>query len=159
MPRVFLDDLFAVNSARLRAMGVIRPDASSALVSFGQGEDALVREIGTWHRKWSHGRGLSLFLCPNCGGKAQILRLWAETPWCRRCLLRQKITYRICSGSAAEKAEARRARIEKLRARLEGGSPRLHPLPGRGIERRKSLELSLKRAMVVERQAFMKVGR
>jgi hypothetical protein len=37
MSREFQDDLVAVNSARLRAMGVIRPDASSAIVSFGEG--------------------------------------------------------------------------------------------------------------------------
>jgi hypothetical protein len=68
MEREFQDDLVAVNSARLRAEGVIKPDAVSALVSFGHGENALLREIKLWHRKWAHGRGLSLFLCPACGG-------------------------------------------------------------------------------------------
>lgn len=67
MAREFQDDLASVNSARLRALGVIRPGAASAVVSFGEGAAALVREIKVWHRRWSHGRGLSLFLCPRCG--------------------------------------------------------------------------------------------
>ena len=69
MARVFQDDLVAVNSARLRALGVIKPDATSAIVSFGEGEDALRREIKLWHRKWSHGRGLSLFHLPAVRGE------------------------------------------------------------------------------------------
>ena len=74
--RQFQDDLLRVNAARLRALGVIVPGATSATVSFGEGDAALKREIKVWHRAWSCGRGLSLFLCPRCGGKAQILRLF-----------------------------------------------------------------------------------
>jgi hypothetical protein len=149
--RVFQDDLFAVNSARLRAMGVIRPDAISALVSFGEGESAFTREIRVWHRKWSHGRGISLFLCPRCEGKAQFLRLYDGAPQCRKCLIRAGVQFRIAYGTRAERAEARARRIEKLREKLNGGPLRVHPRGGRGIERRRPLELSLKRARVVER--------
>ena len=151
MARVFQDDLLAVNSARLRALGVIKPDATSAIVSFGEGEAALKREVKVWHRRWSHGRGLSLFLCPKCECKAQILRLHDGAPKCRKCLLRAGLQFRIAYGTRAERAEARALRIEKLRAKLSGGPLRLHPREGRDIERRRPLELSLRRAMVVER--------
>jgi hypothetical protein len=154
-PRQYQDDLLAVNSARLRAKGVIDPNASTALVSFGEGEDALKREIATWHRRWSCGRGISLFICPRCGGKAQILRLHDGAPQCRKCLIRSGVQFRIAYGTRAERAEARARRIEKLREKLNGGPLRLHPRGGRGIERRRPLELSLKRAMVVERLGLL----
>jgi hypothetical protein len=155
MSRIFQDDLLSVNSARLRALGVIVPGAATAIVSFGEGADALKREIRVWHREWSHGRGLSLFLCPRCGGKAQILRVYDGAVWCRNCLKRAGVQYKIAYGTEAEQAEARARRIEKLRAKLNGGSLRVHPREGRGIERRRPLELSLKRAMVVERLGLL----
>lgn len=108
----------------------------------------------------SHGRGLSLFLCPNCGGKAQMLRLHDGRPKCRRCLLRLKIPYRIAGGTTAERAFARAERIEKLKAKLTGGPARLKPSPPRRtLDRRRSLELSLKRALIVARQDQLGVER
>jgi hypothetical protein len=157
MERQFQDNLIAVNSARLRALGVIRPDAASAVVSFGEGADALRREVKVWHRKWTHGRGISLFLCPNCGGKAQVLRLHDGRPQCRRCLMRAGVQFRIAYGTPAERAEARGKRIEKLKAKLAGGSLRARPRGGRGIERRRELELSLRRALIREREKMLEV--
>jgi hypothetical protein len=148
--RVFQDDLFTVSSPRLRAMGVIRPEAASAMVAFGDGDDAFTREIKTWHRKW-----VSLFICPWCGGKARILRLFDGAPRCRNCLCRAGIQFRIAYGTPAERAEARTRRIEKLQAKLNGGPLRLHPRKGRGVERRRALELSLRRAQVVERLGLL----
>jgi hypothetical protein len=155
MARLFQDDLLAVNSARLRAEGVIRPDAASAIVSFGEGESALRREIKVWHRAWSPARGISLLICPQCQGRAQILRLFDGAPQCRKCLKRAGVQFRIAYGTRAERAEARARRIEKLRAKLNGGPLRVHPRGGRGIERRKPLELSLRRAMVAQRQGLL----
>jgi hypothetical protein len=156
MQRRFQDDLPAVNSARLRAMGIIKPDAASAIVTFGDGDPALTREIKVWHRKWSHGRGISLFLCPRCGGKAQKLRVFDGAPQCPNCLYRAGVQFRSTHGSPAEKAEARRVRIEKLRAMLSAdGSPRVHPRVGRDIERRRPLELALRRARIVERLGLL----
>jgi hypothetical protein len=151
MPRTFQDDLPAVNSARLRALGVIWPEATRAIVSFGEGESAFKREIKVWHRKWTHGRGISLFICPRCEGKAQILRLHDGAPQCRKCLKRSGVQFRIAYGTRAERAEARARRIEKLRAKLAGGPLRVHPRGDRDLERRRPLELSLKRALIVER--------
>jgi hypothetical protein len=152
MAREFQDDLIAVNSARLRALGVIKPDAISALVSFGVGTDALVREIRMWHRRWAHGRGLSLFICPACGRKAQILRWHDGRPQCRNCLKRRGVQFRIAYGTRAERAEARTKRIENLRAKLAGGPLRLD---GRGMARRRELELSLRRALIRERERLL----
>jgi hypothetical protein len=153
--RQYQDDLLSVNAARLRAEGTIRPDATSAIICFGEGDAALKREIKVWHRAWSCGRGISLFICPRCGGKAQILRLFDGAPQCRKCLIRSGVQFRIAYGTRAERAEARARRIEKLREKLNGGPLRLHPRGGRGIERRRPLELSLKRAMVVERLGLL----
>jgi hypothetical protein len=149
--RTFQDDLFSVNSARLRAEGIIKPDAASATVTFGEGEDAFTREIKVWHRKWSHGRGLSLFLCPKCGGKAQILRVFDGAPQCPNCLYRAGVQFRSTHGTPAEKAAARAKRIAKLRAKLSGGPLRVHPRGDRDIERRRPLEMALRRAQIVER--------
>ena len=133
MARTFIDDLPALNSSRLRALGVIRPDATSAIVSFGEGDNALTREIKTWHRVWSHGRGLSLFICPKCGGKAQFLRLFDGAPQCRKCLYRSGVKDKIKYGNKAERAEARTKRIERLRAKLAGGPLRVHPRGDRDL--------------------------
>jgi hypothetical protein len=157
--REFQDDLLSVNSARLRAEGVIVPGAASAIVSFGAGADALRREVKVWHREWSHGRGLSLFLCPRCGGKAQILRLHDGGPQCRKCLMRQKIRFKSAYGTREERAAARAKRIEALKAKLAGGSLRVHPRGGRGIERRRELEMSLRRALIREREKMLEPER
>jgi hypothetical protein len=154
MAREFQDDLIAVNSARLRALGVIRPDATSAVVSFGDGESALVREVHVWHRKFRNGRGISLFLCPVCERKAQLLKLHDGRPSCRNCLKRRGVQFRSAYGTPAERVEARAKRIEKLKAKLAGGPLRLD---GRGIARRRELELSLRRALIRERDGFLEV--
>jgi hypothetical protein len=156
MARTFIDDLFAVNSARLRALGVIKPDATSAIVCFGQGDEAFTREIKTWHRRFRNGRGISLLLCPKCGGKAQFLRLFDGAPLCRKCLYRLGVKDKIKYGTPAERAEARAVWIEKLRSKLAGGPLRLHPRGDRDLERRRPLELSLRRAMVVQRRGILK---
>jgi hypothetical protein len=154
MAREYQDDLVTVNSARLRGSGVIRPDASSATISFGDGADALVREVRVWHRKFRNGRGISLFLCPVCGGKAQLLKLHDGQPHCRNCLKRRGVQFRIAYGTRLERAEARMKRIEKLTAKLAGGSLRID---GRGVGRRRELELSLRRALIRERERLLEV--
>jgi hypothetical protein len=155
MAREFQDDLAAINSARLRASGVIRPDTPSAVVSFGEGESALVREVRVWHREFRNGRGISLFLCPVCGRKAQLLKLHDGRPQCRNCLKRRGVQFRIAYGTRLERAEPRTKRIEKLRAKLAGGPLRLD---GRGMARRRELELSLRRALIREREGFLEVA-
>jgi hypothetical protein len=159
MAREFQDDLVSVNSARLRALGVIRPGAASAVVSFGEGEDALVREVKVWHREFHNGRGISLFLCPACGGKAQLLKLYDGWLRCRNCLKAAGVMFRIAHGSQAERAAAREKRIEALKAKLAGGPLRLKPKAGLTVARRRELELSLRRALIREREKLLEAKR
>jgi hypothetical protein len=153
--RVFQDDLPTINSAKLRAEGLIVPGSASALVSFGEGEDAFRREVRVWHRSWTHGRGISLFLCPACERRAQLLKLYDGQLRCRNCLKKQGLQFKIAYGTPGERAEARAKRIEKLRAKLAGGPLRVHPRGDRDLERRRPLELSLKRALIVERLGLL----
>jgi hypothetical protein len=157
MARLFIDDLpTSPNVSRLRAMGVISPASTSVVISFGEGENALRREIKIAHLRTGTGRALSFFVCPECRGLARFIRLY-ERPRCRRCCLRAGVAYRIWGGSSSEKAEARRVRIEKLRKLLAGGPARLKPSPpGRTLDRRRSLELSLRRALIAERRDQLK---
>ena len=156
MAREFQDDLVSVNSARLRALGVIRPGAASAVVSFGEGADALKREVKVWHRAFRNGRGISLFLCPACGGKAQLLKLYDGGLRCRNCLKRSGVQFRIAYGTPAERAAAVAKRIEALKAKLAGGPLRVKPLAGgMTVARRRELELSLSRALVREREKLL----
>lgn len=57
-------------------------------------------------------------------------------------------------GTRLERAEARAKRIERLRAKLAGGPLRLD---GRGVARRRELELSLQRALIREREQLLEV--
>jgi hypothetical protein len=160
MARLFIDDMPTSPSvSRLRAEGAFSPASPAVVISFGEGDDALKREIKLAHLRTKAGRALSFFVCPECHGLTRFIRLH-EKPQCRRCLIRRNMTYRIRGGSMAEKAAARRARIEKLRARLEGGPARLKPSPpGRTLDRRRSLEMSLKRALIVARQGQLGIQR
>jgi hypothetical protein len=64
--------------------------------------------------------------------------------------------YQVMSGSPAERAEARNAHVKRLRRLLEGPAARLHPRPGRTLDRRGALELSLRRALMAEREGLLR---
>ena len=157
--REYQDDLVSVNSARLRALGIIRPDAVSATVSFGEGPDALVREVRVWHRVFRNGRGQSLFYCPACGGKAQILKVYDGRVRCRKCLMRSGVQFRAAYGTREERAQAREKQIEALKAKLSGPPLRLKALPGLRVARRRELEMSLRRALIREREKMLEPDR
>jgi hypothetical protein len=157
MDRQFQDDLVSANSARLRALGVIRPDATSAVVRFGEGEGALVREVRVWHRVFRNGRAQSLFWCPACGGKAQKLKLFDGLVCCRNCLKRRGVQFKAAYGTREERAHAREKHIEVLKAKLSGPPLRLKPKPGLRVARRRELELSLRRALIREREKMLEV--
>jgi hypothetical protein len=156
MHRLFQEDLPSVSISPLRAAGIVTPDMEWAVIAFGDGDNALKRRVRVTHMRFPKtGGSWSYFVCPDCGRLARILKLH-DRPMCRRCLLRLKIGFRVAGGSPAERSEARATRIEKLRARLDGGSLRLHPRPGRVMDRRRTLELSLKRAMIAARQDLLR---
>ena len=73
--------------------------------------------------------------------------------------MRRGVQFRIAYGTPAERAQAREKRIEKLKAKLTGGPLRLKPLPGLKVARRRELELSLRRALIRERQKMLEVDR
>jgi hypothetical protein len=155
MPTTFQDDLETVSVSRLRAMGAITADATSVVVTFGQGDDALRREVRVVHRKFPNGGSWSFFLCPTCGRCVRKLRLH-ERVMCWRCCAQSGLGFRISDGSAAERTKARARRIETLKAQLEGGPLRLRPRPGRVIDRRRALELRLRRARIVGRLSVLR---
>ena len=78
---------------------------------------------------------------------------------CRRCCLSQGVGYRVSSGSPVERDGARVARLQKLRELLDGGPVRLHPRPGRKLDRRWSLTVSWPRGMIRERQDLLRLRR
>jgi hypothetical protein len=108
--------------------GAITADATSVLVSFGQGDDALRREVRVVNRKFPNGGSWSLFLCPTCGRRVRKLKLH-EKVMCWRCCAQSGLGYRISDGTAAERAEARARRTERLQAQLGSGPLRLRPRP------------------------------
>jgi hypothetical protein len=154
---LFIDDCPASpNISRLQAEG--RATAATRLVelSFVAGGGELKRWVGVVPLRFRNGGWWLFFICPACRRRAQRLRLFGGRPLCRRCLLRHGLRYRIEGGSADVRADARRARIERLRALLEGGPARLRPRPGRVLDRRGSLELSLRRALISARRGVLR---
>jgi hypothetical protein len=83
MPTTSQDDSLEVSVSRLCASGAITEDATSVVICFGQGDDALRREVRVAHRKFPNSGGWSfsfvLFAAdrPRCAGasaKRAILR-------------------------------------------------------------------------------------
>jgi hypothetical protein len=161
MHRFFQDDLGSSPSiSQLRASGVVTGDTKVVVIGFGEGENALKRLVGVTHRKFPNGGEWSFFVCPVCRRRARVLKLFDDgRPMCWRCCLARGVRYRIAGGSPAERAEARALRIERLHKLLEGAPARLSPRPGRTLDRRTSLELSLRRALITARQDLLRESR
>jgi hypothetical protein len=157
--RLFQDDLPTTPSiSRLRASGVVTAETGSVVVTFGEGESALSREVLVTHQIFPNRGSWSFFVCPACGRPARVLKLH-ERPMCRRCCLREGIGYRVSSGSPVERDVARLARLQKLRELLDGGPVRLHPRPSRRMDRRWSLTVSWRRGMIRQRQDLLRPRR
>ena len=153
--RLFQDDLLSVSISPMRASGVVTLDTECVVVAFGEGDSALKRKVGVTHHKFPNGGSWSVFVCPDCGRPARSLKLNGR-PMCRRCCLREGIGYRVSSGSPVERDAARMARLQKLRELLDGGPVRLHPRPGRRLDRRWSLTVSWRRGMIRQRQDLLR---
>jgi hypothetical protein len=154
--RLFQDDLASVSVSRLRASGVVTSDTKSVHIVFGAGNDGLRREVKVVHHRFPNGGEWSFFLCPVCERPARILKLH-EKPMCRRCCLSHGVGYRVSSGSPVERDVARVARLQKLRKLLDGDPVRLHPRPGRRLDRRWSLTVSWRRGMIREREDLLRL--
>ena len=87
--------------------------------------------------------------CP-CGRRAQKLRLFEGRPACGHCVRAAGMQYRsdMCSHFS------KRTRFYGAEADRAAERPaRLHPRPGRMLDRRANLEPRLKRSLIVERRA------
>jgi hypothetical protein len=141
------DELPGVSASRLRAIGAITAEMKTTTIAFG--EVGFVVEL-LLHR-FKNGGSWSLFRCPRCGRRARILRLLEGCPACCRCCKArghharvELVDYRKRAAYLAPK------RIERLNSDIPA---RLHPRPGRMLDRRANLELRLKRSFIVERRA------
>jgi hypothetical protein len=154
--RFFQNDLPTSPSvSRLRALGVVDWTTKSVLISFGEGDDALRREIRITHRRFPNGGDWSFFQCPQCERRARVLKLHDGAVMCWRCCAARGARYRSASGSPVERDGARMARLQKLHELLAGGAVRLHPRRGRSLDRRRELTISLRRAMIRQRQDLL----
>ena len=126
------DDLPAVHVSPLRANHTITLEVKSVLVAFGE----LIREVRVTHRFFPQGGSWSFFICPSCSRRVRTLRLYDGRLVCSGCdgLLNRAQTEGRNTGE----------RIERLRQQLYG------PKPAR--RRRKALEMSLRRALIVDRR-------
>jgi hypothetical protein len=138
--RLSQDDYPSISISRLRAEGQVLGATTRVCVSIA----GLSREVRVVHRKFPNGGSWSFFL-PVCGRRARILRLY-ERLACWRCA---GLMYRCQQGDKI-------GRIERLRKLLYGSPARLHPRPGRALDRRRDLEWALRRALIVQRQGRLK---
>src|ERR1700722_879567 len=154
--RCFQDALLTSPSvSRLRAFGVLDRSTKSVLISFGQGEDALRREVRVTHRQFPNGGGWSFFACPQCERRACVLKLHDGAVMCWRCCAARGARYRSASGSPAQRDAARQARLSELHELLDGGPAGLHPRGGRALDRKRELTISFRRAMIRQRQDLL----
>jgi len=138
------DDLPAIRVSRLRALGVIRPDMERVAVKVGE----LESEVGLAHTTFPNGGGWSWFVCPQCRRRTRTLRLTEDKGLCcQRC---DGLLY-------ACQHRDKSVHIARLRALLYGPPARLKPR-WLTLDRRRRLELALRRAIIVERQARLDRG-
>ena len=146
-----IDDLPVVLASRLRAIGEISPDTKAATIRFDNGESGVEFVVGIVQRRFPNGGAWSKFVCP-CGRRAQKLRLFEGRPACGHCVRAAGMQYRsdMCSHFSKRGALTAPKRIERLNSDTPA---RLHPRPGRMLDKRTNLELRLKRSLIVERRA------
>jgi hypothetical protein len=137
------DDCPSISVSRLRATGEVTEAMARVRVTIA----GVSREVGLWHLRFPNGGGWSFFLCPSCGRRARVLRLYEKIA-CWRCTCfgspSRRLPWRIELGDRAQ-------RIEKLRERLDGGPARVKPRPGRTLDRRWRTEQALRRVLIAER--------
>lgn len=137
------DELPGVSVSKLRALGDITEQMNVATIKLGEYEFT----VGLSLFRWPNGGSWSFFVCP-CGLRARILRLFEGGLACCRCL---KARGRV----ELVRTERRVAWLTPKRLeRLRSDAPaRLHPRPGRMLDRRVNMELALKRSLIVARRA------
>lgn len=144
--RVFRDDLPSIKASRLRATGAITAETVSTIVQFGE----VGFSLGLALHRFPNGGSRSLFHCPQCNRRAQVLWLLHGRPACRRCCISRGVRCRVEPMSVHQRAAHR---VRKLLAQLNSDTPaRLHPRPGRTMDRRAQLEAALRSSMLTLRR-------
>ena len=110
----------------LRRAGIITLAKNNVAVEVG----GLRRRVGLWHMHFPSGGSWSYFLCPHCGRKCQKLRLYDG-----------RITCRQCDGLRRDRGKD----IDSIRQKL-----------AKPTKQRKSLETSLRRAIIAQRREKLK---
>jgi hypothetical protein len=104
--------------------------------------------VGLTLRKFPNGGSWSLFICPRCGGRSSILRLLNDQPTCKRCCTGLGIR-RMADPMGVRRRVAHR--LPKLLAKINT-TARLHPRPGRTLDKRPQLENALRIHMLSLRE-------
>jgi hypothetical protein len=126
----------------MRAAGEIRPEDKAAVVWFGD----LAFTVSLSLVRFRNQGSWSFFIC-KCGRRCRTLRLYEGKTACKGCLEASGLRYRVEDLTKPERAAHVASR---LKARLAGAAPaRLHPRPGRKLDRRGRLAAALWRAEYV----------
>ena len=141
--RRFADDLPAVKISRLRALDLITAETTEFVVRLGEVEQLVAVTL----RKFPNRGSWSLFVCPTCGLRAQVLRLLDDAVVCRRCCIRRGVRRRCEPMGLRQRAEHR---IPTLKALLQSEqSLRVKPHLWGTMERRVRLEAALRKAQLL----------
>lgn len=136
---VLQDDLPSITVSRLRATGAVTAEMTRTTIWIADVEV----EVGLALVKFANGNSWSFFLCPQCGRKARVLKLFEGSVLCWRCCHHRGARYLVRLIGSRQRAELR---IPRLRAMLETPvSLRLKPRLWGKLERRKRLEAALAR--------------
>jgi hypothetical protein len=143
-----IDDLPMVRVATLVALGEIGRDAKTACVRFG--DDRVEYQVGVRTRSFGNSGFWAMLVCPRCNGRAQRLRLLDDRPACGKCVRASGLIYR----SQSVRTEKRHTVTAPPRLdRLKSDRPlRVHPRPGRMLDRRANIEFGLRRSRIVARK-------
>lgn len=119
--RRFFDEFEKVRTSRFRAMGVIDPARSEALIPFPGGK---VKLLAVKHTRFPSGGGWSYFVCPGCARRAASLWLVDDAPRCCECCNAMNIRHRSEYGFGRNaRRQACDRRLDQIIAKLETKTP------------------------------------
>ena len=143
-----IDDLPMVRRRHCGRHGYIGPETKTTLIRFD--DSGVEYQVGVTGKPLPCGAVWSLFICPRCHGRAQRLRLLDGRPACGACVRASGLIYR----SQATRTEKRHLVTTPPRlAKLNSDMPlRVHPRPGRTLDRQANIEFALRRSRIVARK-------
>ena len=143
-----IDDLPMVKASFLRAHGYIGPETKTTLIRFD--DSGFAYRVGVTAKPLPCGAVWSMFVCPRCNGRAQRLRMLEGVPSCGACVRASGLIYR----SQSVRTEKRHLVTAPPRLAMLNSDPpaRIHPRPGRVLDRRANLEFALRRSLIVARK-------